>query len=272
MLAQYLYRLLCTSQTVISLTEHEFDITSDSLPAAVPTRNLRYIVNCAAFTDVDGAERNPILARRVNAFGARNLALLAKRTDATLVHFSTDFIFDGNTNIPYGVYDTPNPLSQYGYTKWLGECMIRDVGCRYLIVRTSWLFGSGKRNFISAVIDKARAQRSLDVVCDQIGNPTYAADLAQATLKLMSCGALGTFHASNTGICSRSQLATTAIKAAGLNSTVREIYTTVLPGMARRPLFSALDPFPLEETIGHLLPPWEDAVERYIIEANLRMV
>lgn len=266
MLAKYLLAVMRPSFEVASFTRSQLDITLRSEGERLSLAPGDYLLNCAAFTDVDGAERDYRSALSVNAVGVMNLAMRAKRSGAILVHYSTDFIFDGNSHKPYGIYDRPSPISSYGQTKWIGECFIRDVGCDHIIIRTSWLFGRGKRNFISAVLSRAAVSSEIDVVADQVGNPTYALDLANATMALIDARALGTFHVTNSGSCSRAELAREAIRLTGLQCEVVEVATQQRPGVARRPAYSVLDPFPLKETIGYTLPDWRDALRRYLLE------
>ncbi len=266
MLARYLAKALSANHEVVALTRADYDVVSDILPDRVPRRRFDYIVNCAAYTNVDRAEQDYDNATSVNALGAQNLALRARAWNATLVTYSTDFIFAGDSSAPYRVTSEAKPLSAYGRSKWLGECMVRETGCRHLIIRTAWLFGKGKRNFISAVLERARGLSEIDVVSDQTGCPTYAHDLARATRDLMSAGALGTFHVTNAGCCTRAELAGEAIRLARLQCRVVGVETCLAPGVAPRPAYSVLDPAPLEQTLGYCMPGWRDAVTRYLAE------
>ena len=266
MLAHYLTGALSAGHDVVALTRADYDVVKNVLPDRVAGRRFDYIVNCAAYTNVDRAEQEYDRAASVNALGARNLALRALAWNATLVTYSTDFVFAGDSTAPYRVTDEARPLSAYGKSKWLGERMVRETGCRHLIIRTAWLFGRGKRNFISAGLERARVSSEIDVVSDQTGCPTYALDLARATCDLMSCGALGTFHVTNSGHCTRAELAREAIRLAGLQCRVAGVKTSLAPGIAPRPAYSVLDPAPFEQTLGYSMPDWRDAVARYLAE------
>lgn len=222
------------------------------------------VVNCAAYTDVDGAESHPDEAYRVNAVGARNLAVACLDAGAALVHISTDYVFDGAKAEPYGVYDHPAPLSVYGASKLWGEESVREVLARHYIVRTSWLFGPGGRNFVDTMLRLASQGGPLRVVDDQHGSPTYTVDLACAICDLILTGCYGTYHVTNQGVTTWYGLARKVFEVAGLQPGVTPVAASEFPRTAKRPRNSAMDPFPLKETIGWLLPPWGDAVARYL--------
>lgn len=226
------------------------------------------VVNCAAYTDVDGAESNREEAFRINGLGVRNLALACRETRAGIVHISTDYVFNGDKEKSYGVYDHRYPVNAYGETKLWGEKVLAGLlDCCYL-VRTSWLFGPGGRNFVSTIRDLGRealsAGRALRVVDDQRGSPTYTVDLARAIADLVLTGCYGTYHMTNQGVTTWYRFALRIFEVAGIPVDMTPVATSDFPRPARRPRNSTLDPFPLEETIGYLLPTWEDALQRYL--------
>lgn len=250
---------------VIPLNRQQLDVTHvAAVREALRTHRPQVLFNCAAYTDVDGAERNSEQAFLVNALAPRNLARLCREAGVLLVHVSTDYIFGGEKEEPYRVYDPPRPLSRYGESKWWGEQAVREVGGEYIIARTSWLFGPGGRNFVSAVLRLADTGGELRVVDDQQSCPSYAPDVAQAVADLLEAGARGTFHITNSGITTRYEWAGKALALSGREVKLLPCKMEEFPQVARRPRFSALDPFPLKETIGYLLPPWEDALRRYL--------
>ncbi len=181
------------------------------------------VVNAAAYTDVDGCETNIELATAVNGQAPGHVARVCHEIGAMLVHFGTDFVFDGESERPYHEDDAANPLSVYGRSKWEGERAIGNAGCRHLIVRTSWLFGPGGRNFVEAILLRAKSGEPLRVVTDQVGRPTLAADLAEAVVRLLDAGAQGTVHFANSGQCSWFEFAQEIVRQAGLATTVQSI-------------------------------------------------
>lgn len=230
------------------------------------------LINCAAYTAVDRAEEEKERANLVNGLGVRNLALVCKKLDIPLVHISTDYVFNGEKDRPWGIFDPRDPINAYGYSKYLGERYLESINPRYYLIRTSWLFGSGGVNFVSTILGAALKQSELRVVNDQFGCPTYAVDLAEAILELAKTGVFGVYHVTNRGITSWYEYAKFIIKEAGLNVYLVPVSSAEFPRPAKRPKNSALDPFPLQETIGRLLPPWQDAVRSYLREVKQKEV
>jgi len=181
-----------------------------------------------------------------------------------MVHISTDYIFDGQSNRPYQIYDTPCPINTYGASKLFGEAAVRETGGKFFIVRVSWLFGPGGKNFVDTILNLARERDELKVVDDQRGCPTYTIDLAEALTRLVESEVFGTYHVTNTGETTWFEFAKKIISAAGLNTQVSPCKTKEFPRPAPRPAYSVMDPFPLRQVIGYYLPAWEDAVERYV--------
>lgn len=230
------------------------------------------LINCAAYTAVDKAEEETEKANLVNGLGVRNLALVCKELDITLVHISTDYVFDGQKDKPWCIFDERNPVNAYGYSKYLGERYLESINPKYYLIRTSWLFGSGGVNFANTILRAALKQSELCVVNDQFGCPTYAVDLAEAILELVKTGVFGVYHITNRGVTSWYEYAKFIIKEAGLGVPVVPVSSAEFPRPAKRPKNSALDPFPLQETIGRLLPPWQDAVRSYLREVKQKEV
>ena len=251
---------------LVSLPKQELDIT-DRQAVAVTVERLRpeYVINCAGYTAVDQAEREPDLAHRVNAEGATHLAAATERARGTLVQLSTDYVFDGTREVPYREDDEPGPLSVYGRTKLAGEQAVRDLlPDRHLIVRAQWLFGAGGKNFVDTILRLASEQSTLRVVNDQRGRPTYARDLAAGIWKLVGRGIRGTVHVANDGTATWFDVAAVALAAAALRTRLEPCRTADMPRPAQRPAFSVLDCSRFEALTGERLPPWDAAVREYV--------
>jgi len=204
------------------------------------------IFNATAWNRVDAAESEAPIAFAVNALAPRSLALVARDLTALLVHFSTDYVFDGRAQGPYAEDDLPRPLSVYGTSKLAGELLVAASGAEHLLVRTSGLLGRGGSeqkggSFVDRILAQARAGRTLRVVADQVFAPTFAGDLALAAIALVRSGARGLFQVTNTGTCSWHELATAALEVAGLEVPVEPIALADLRLPAARPLYSVLD-------------------------------
>lgn len=224
------------------------------------------VINAAAVTDVDGCESQVETAMAVNAKAAGNLASACKNVGATLVHFSTDFVFDGSTDRPYRPDDSTNPLSVYGKSKRDGEVAIRESGCTHLIIRTSWLFGPHGRNFVEAILARAASGQQLSVVTDQVGCPTLASSLAHAVVRLLDAGATGTVHYCNAEPCSWHEFACEIVRLAGYDIPVAEMTSDALNRPATRPAYSVLDTASYTRATGHEPDSWRAALTRYFKE------
>lgn len=223
------------------------------------------IINCSAYTDVDGCEKNKDLAFQVNALGVRNLAMAGERISAKLVHLSTDYVFSGEGYTPYAEYDLPAPVSVYGKTKLLGEEYVKSFSSRYFILRTAWLYGYYGKNFVKTVIKAATEKDILEVVNDQIGNPTNAEDLIHHLLSLALTDEYGTYHCTGAGECSWFDFAERIVCFTGIPCTVTPIDSTRLNRAARRPAYSSLDNMMLRNSsVGDRMRHWEDALRAFI--------
>ncbi|MBE3574230.1 MAG: dTDP-4-dehydrorhamnose reductase [Firmicutes bacterium] len=252
---------------VRAVGHRDLDVTNlRAVRGAVAAYGPELVVNCAAYTNVDRAESEPALAMAVNALGPRNLALACLDTGAALLHISTDYVFSGEKEEPYAIWDPAAPVNVYGRSKLWGENYVRSLLPRHYVVRTSWLFGPGGRNFVRTLLSLGRQAAPLRVVADQWGCPTYTPDLAGACADLAASGAYGIYHVTNQGPTTWYDFACAILAGAGLVGVpVQPVTASEYRRPARRPRNSVLDPYPLAETIGHLLPPWPDALKRYLV-------
>lgn len=226
------------------------------------------IIHPAAWTDVDGCAREPERAVRVNGLGTQNVALAAAAVGAAVLYVSSNEVFDGAINRPYQEYDTTRPVNPYGYSKWVGEQALMRVNPRHYIVRTSWLFAHGGKNFIQSILNAAKAGKSLRVVVNEVANPTYNNDLSAAISQLVETERFGIYHFVNEGVCSRYHLARYVLERAGFESTPIE------PITARQWQRPSLPPAysPLENIAGKMigisLRPWQQAVDAFLAHEN----
>lgn len=228
------------------------------------------IIHCAAWTNVDGAERDQEGAYRGNALGAWNMAVAAAKVGATMVLVSTDFVFDGEKGQPYTEFDRVNPLGVYGASKEAGEQLVRQtLPDRHIIARTSWLFGVNGKNFVTTVQRLAQKLPEVPIVSDQVGSPTFTFDLAQKLVELIEAPLLpGTYHISNAGHCSWFEFAQRIVEKSGIQTLVVPItgaeYAERFNSPTRRPAFSPMRRLALEMRGMDDLPPWQDALDRYL--------
>jgi len=250
----------------ISATRAEADVTDRfQLEADVERLRPTVIVNCAAYTDVDGCEVDPARARLVNAEGAENVASVAEGAGCRLIHLSTDFVFDGRAGRPYTEDDQPHPLSEYGRSKLQGEQRIAAAIRDHLIIRTAWLYGAGRANFVEAIRKRAAEEKLLKVVTDQVGSPTYVEDLAEAILFLIESDHRGVVHFANAGACSRHELAAAVLRFLRLASVRLEpILTDEAGRLAVRPAYSALSTALYTRLTGRTPRPWASALQAYL--------
>lgn len=224
------------------------------------------IINCAAYNAVDKAEEEWKIAYNVNGLAVRNLAIVASKINAFLVHYSTDYVFDGEKGKPYTIYDTPNPLSKYGESKYLGEKLLLQFYDNYALIRTSWVFGKGNINFAKKVIEWSKKYEKISLVVDEISAPTYTVDLAKATWEIIKLRARGLYHISNEGECSRYEYGEYILERIGYKGKIEKAYQKDFNLPAKRPKYSKLDNFGLYETVGFKMPDWKGAVNRFLKE------
>ncbi len=244
----------------------ELDITlSEKVDALCRDLEIEVIVNCAAYTGVDEAETDSTMAFRVNRDGAAVLAACAKERHALLIHISTDYVFDGTSSTPYCESDSPAPLGVYGISKWEGEESIRHIAPSYIIIRTSWLYSLYGVNFVKTMLRLGSERSELSVVADQIGTPTWAADLAAALVSIIDRydkDALysATFHYSNEGVASWYDFAKAIMELAALPCQVLPVGSADYPQVAPRPQYSVMSKSAIKKEWGITIPYWRDSL------------
>ncbi len=226
------------------------------------------VINCAAYTNVDGCETNRDTAFLANAVGARSVAEASCAVGAQLVHISTDYVFPGTGNTPYAEWDATGPTSVYGKSKLLGESYAREACSRTYIIRTAWLYGRHGKNFVKTIIRVAKEKGKLTVVNDQLGNPTNALDLAYHILKIALCGRYGVYHVTGNGVCSWYEFALEIIRLADIDCEVVPCRTEDYASPAKRPAFSALGHMALSASVGDEMRPWKEALEDFILSGG----
>ena len=261
-----LERKLAPLGEVIATDRATLDLADpDQIRRAVREARPEVIVNAAAYTAVDQAEREPEIAFAVNATAPRVLAEETERIGALLVHYSTDYVFDGKKSAPYLEDDSPAPLNVYGRSKLAGEEAVGRSGCHHIVLRTSWVYGARGRNFLLTVLRLAKERPELRIVADQIGAPTWCRALAEATKEIIS-GALddlsasGLYHATNGGETSWFEFAVEILRIAGIETPVRPIATAEYPTPAVRPANSRLQNSKLRSVFGLSLPDWRSSL------------
>ncbi|MFQ5657017.1 MAG: dTDP-4-dehydrorhamnose reductase [Candidatus Methylomirabilales bacterium] len=255
---------------VVPLSRRDLDITG---PDVTPTLRLSQpylVVHAAAYTDVDGCEKDPARALRVNAEGTRRVAQACRELKVPLVYFSTDYVFDGSKGRPYHEEDAVNPLAVYARSKWEGEQQVRRTLEEYFIVRTSWLYGRTGRSFVRSVLTQAKANKPLQVVDDQVGSPTWAADLARAVGRLIEKAPFGLYHLTNSGYCSWFEFAQAILTDAGLSRVpLSRISSRQLDRPAPRPAYSVLDNRAWLSLFDEPLPHWRKALQTFLQQGEV---
>jgi len=224
------------------------------------------VIHCSAWTAVDRAEDELEKVRAVNTGGARNIAAACKAVGAKMLYISTDYVFPGTGERFYEPEDPTGPLGAYGETKLGGEVAVKELLDRFFIVRISWVFGKNENNFVKTMLRLAETKREISVVCDQIGSPTYTADLAPLLCDMVLTDKYGVYHATNEGVCSWAEFAQEIFRLAGKNVKVNPVPTSEYPAKAARPLNSRMSKDKLEKMGFSRLPDWHDALRRYLEE------
>jgi dTDP-4-dehydrorhamnose reductase len=246
------------------------DITSiDAVMALVVKEKPDVIINCAAHTNVDKCEQEWDLAYKINAIGPRNLSIAATEVGAKMIHVSTDYVFEGNGTRPYTEFDDPNPISAYGKTKLEGERFVKQFAKKHFILRTAWLYGDGK-NFVKTMLRLSETHDEISVVCDQVGSPTSASELAKMIHYLEPTDNYGLFHATCEGNTNWAEFTEEIFRLAGkktkVNHVTSEQYAQMNPASAKRPAFSILENYMIKLTSDFMMADWHDAIAEYMKE------
>lgn len=274
MLGRELAAVFAKHYQVIALTRKECDITDARKVKALFKRYAPWLaIHTAGFTDVDGCEENVRKAYAVNTRGTCIVSKAAQSTNTVLIYISTDYVFSGGKNVAYRETDRVHPLSVYGRTKFEGEKFVRKLLKKHIIIRTSWLFGKGRDNFVTNVLAWAKEKECLSIVRDKYGCPTYTIDLAKAIDRIVrridsyepKDTFYGTYHITNSGYCSWFDYAEYILKAAGVkNVRLKPIAMSDVNFKASRPVFSVLDNVKFNHVFGYKLRPWQKAVKEYM--------
>jgi dTDP-4-dehydrorhamnose reductase len=254
-----------SGHTVTPVDLPTVDITdARSIDTAVRNARAQLVIHCAAYTDVEGCTRDPELAHKVNALGSLNVALACQAVDAAMLHVSTNEVVAGDLASGYEEWMPLKPINAYGRSKAAAESYVRQLLSRVYVVRTAWLYGRGGRHFISAILDRARTDGQLRVVADEVGNPTYAEDLAKAISSLIETGRYGIYHFTNSGACSRWAFAKEILRLAHIdNVPVEPILARAYKRASTPPPFGALKNT-AGESLGISLRPWQEALSDYV--------
>jgi len=241
----------------------DFDLTQEDHMVSVLDR-VDWVVNCAAYTNVDEAETDQKRAYQVNAEAVGQLGQCAAKAKVPVLHISTDFVFNGQGDSPYTEADAPDPISVYGASKLKGEQTLAQSGCNHCIVRVQWTYGHAGTNFIKKISERAQSQGRLKVVDDQIGSPTATEEVARALLELMQIQAQGLYHYASSGYVSRFHMAEFLVKQLGLDAKVEPCKTSEFICPAARPLNSRFDCTKIAERLDKPIVPWQEALTRYL--------
>ncbi|MDO4531202.1 MAG: dTDP-4-dehydrorhamnose reductase [Bacillota bacterium] len=249
------YEVLCTDQEELDITDTENVLSYGEI------NRPDVIINCAAITDSKRCEENPELAYRVNALGARNLSLVARKHNAKIVQLSTDDVFDGTKETPYTEFDPTHPMTVYGRSKQAGENYVKEFTHKHFIVRSTWVYGEGK-NFVNALLQSAKTEKEVFIPTDQIGSPTSAKDLARLILHLIDTNEYGTYHATCKGHCSRFAFAEEILRLSGKSLKLNPALAKDVP--TARPNNAVLDNFILRIIDLYDMPTWQESLKEYL--------
>lgn len=257
-----LYNIDC-----LGTDKSDFDITdAEATTKFIECYSPDVVVHCAAYTDVDKAEDEPEICKLVNANGTENIAKVCKYIGAKLMYISTDYVFDGTKKGFYLTDDKVCPINVYGVTKEIGEQVVSKFVDKHFIVRISWVFGTNGNNFVKTMLRLGAEHRELNIVADQVGSPTYTADLAELLVDMLQTEHYGTYHATNQGECSWAEFAEEIFKQVGMDVKVNHITAAEYPSKAKRPYNSRLCKRKLIENGFNYLPVWQNALVRYLAE------
>ena len=267
--SEFIKSFNCSNHHVVALNRGQLDISNID---AVSKTFLHYrpdvVLNCAAYNLVDKAEEDFNAAFKTNAIGVKNLAIACKKHNSLLVHYSTDYVFDGTKEKFYVEDDTPNPINKYGESKLSGERFLTEKIDNFLLFRVSWVFGEGKQNFLHKLSEWTKQSKVLKIVCDQISIPTYTEDVVKITMLAIEKGLKGIYHLTNSGYASRYETAKYFIEKCGVDNLILPVDSDYFRTPARRPYFSAMSNARLSNILEVTIPDWRDAIDRFIKRMN----
>ncbi len=252
---------------VLNTDKDELDITDteEVLNFGIVNRP-DVIINCTGVTDTKLCEEEPELAYRVNALGARNLSIVARKNGAKMVQLSTDDVFDGKSKKPYTEFDDTNPLTVYGGSKRAGENYVKEFTHKHFIIRSNWVYGKEGQNFVNQVLEAAEKGNALSVAADQFGSPTSAKDLARMILYLINTNEYGTYHVTCSGVCNRHEFAQEILRLSGKKIELKAVPTEQSDLSAVRPPYAVLDNFILRIIDMYDMPDWKESLEEFMNE------
>ena len=264
---QFAKDLHARNESVIAPDEKDCDITSiDILSQFIDSVKPTVIINCAAYNAVDLAEQQSDIATLINTTAVKNIATLCNEMKIFFVHYSSDYVFDGTKGNLYNENDVPNPLNVYGKSKRAGEEAVLSLGSKYLLFRTSWVFGNGTQNFIHKMLQWSQKNPVLKLTADEVSVPTSTIDLVDITLQSIDKELTGLYHLTNSDYASRYEWGRYIAKQLSLKSTIIPVPMSAFPSPAQRPLFSAMSNEQLQKDLGFTIPDWRDAIQRFLIE------
>ncbi len=250
---------------VVAHDRASMDISDpDSVKAAFSRDNPAIVLNCASYNFVDQAEDDFDTAFKVNALGVRNLAFACKKSNALLVHYSSDYVFDGKKEDFYTEEDGPGPINSYGKSKLLGENILKEEMENFLLFRVSWVFGEGKQNFLYKLLEWSKKSRALKVVCDQISVTTYTKDIVSLTMLAITKELRGLYHLTNSGYASRYEVARFFAERIGLDNLLLPVSSDYFSSPAQRPYFSAMSNLKLSKALDVDIPDWKVGIDNYL--------
>ncbi len=252
----------------LALTSDQLDITDfEKARKMIKKYNPCFVINCAAYNEVDKAEKDWQKAFLVNGIGVKNLVLACNNNNSVFIHFSSDYVFNGKKESAYTIADSTDPINRYGESKYLGEKLVENLSKKYYLIRLSWVFGKNPgASFPLKLIEWAKKNKNLRIVNDEISSPSFVKDITKATLDLINTGQYGLYHMTNKGFCSRYEWAKYILEKINWEGEIIPIKSKELNILTKRPKFSVLDNFPLKYAIGYELPSWQDATERFLKE------
>lgn len=265
MLGSKLCAVLGETYDTVGVDIDDFDITDEAAAVkGIASAKPDFVLHCAAYTAVDKAEDDAERCFSINEKGTANVAQAARDAGAVMLYYSTDYVFDGKKGSPYVETDAPNPIGVYGRSKYAGEEAVKRICERYFIVRIAWLFGENGKNIIQTILRLGKEKPAIAFVNDQFGSPTYTADVAAQTIKLLARTEWGIYHCTAQGICTWYDTAVRTLQAAGIATPVSPIATSAFPTRAVRPAYSYLENAAFKRLGIDIMPRWESGIDRYV--------